>query len=122
METGGEEDQDGLSVHSPGQTPPSSASSLPKDLQVDLELRILEALEIYPPAKLQGLHRHFVLYGLMEYMRKSFEKQFTADEILQLLDRFFNLEMLKPDDEEVENINHEEDFSLPQSFFIKEES
>ncbi|PKU66620.1 hypothetical protein MA16_Dca022376 [Dendrobium catenatum] len=41
-----------------------------------------------------GLHRHFVLYGLMEYMRKSFEKQFTADEILQLLDRFFNLEML----------------------------
>ncbi|XP_020581538.1 uncharacterized protein LOC110025403 isoform X2 [Phalaenopsis equestris] len=119
METGGEEDQDGLSVHSPGQTPPSSASSLPK---VDLELRILEALEIYPPAKLQGLHRHFVLYGLMEYMRKSFEKQFTADEILQLLDRFFNLEMLKPDDEEVENINHEEDFSLPQSFFIKEES
>ncbi|KAK8942529.1 hypothetical protein KSP39_PZI009260 [Platanthera zijinensis] len=41
-----------------------------------------------------GVHRHFVLYGLMEYMRKSFEKQFTADEILQLLDRFFNLEML----------------------------
>ncbi|KAH0434470.1 hypothetical protein IEQ34_026828 [Dendrobium chrysotoxum] len=95
METGGEEEQDGLSVHSPGQAPPSSASSLPKEhQQVELELRILEALEIYHPAKLQGLHRHFVLYGLMEYMRKSFEKQFTADEILQLLDRFFNLEML----------------------------
>ncbi|KAI0497728.1 hypothetical protein KFK09_020962 [Dendrobium nobile] len=123
METGGEEEQDGLSGHSPGQAPPSSASSLPKEHpQVELELRILEALEIYHPAKLQGLHRHFVLYGLMEYMRKSFEKQFTADEILQLLDRFFNLEMLKPDEEEVENINHEEDFSLPQSFFIKEES
>ncbi|KAK8942530.1 hypothetical protein KSP39_PZI009261 [Platanthera zijinensis] len=122
METGGEE-QDGLSVHSPGQVPPSSVSSLRKEqMQVELELRILEALEIYPPAKLQGVHRHFVLYGLMEYMRKSFEKQFTADEILQLLDRFFNLEMLKPDEEDMESINQVEDFSLPQSFLVKEES
>ncbi|KAG0478894.1 hypothetical protein HPP92_013613 [Vanilla planifolia] len=123
METGGDEEQDGLSVHSPGQAPPSSASSLPKEYsQVDLELRILEALEIYPPAKLQGIHHHFVLYGLMEFMRKRFDKHFTAEEILQLLDRFFNLEMLKPDDEEMDSINHEEDFSLPQSFFVKEET
>lgn len=121
MELGGEEDQDGLSAHSPSQALPSSASSLRK-AQVELELKILEALEIYPLAKLQGIHRHFVLYGLMEYMRKSFEKQFTADEILQLLDRFFNLEMLKPDDEEMESINNLEDFSLPQSFLSKEES
>lgn len=27
----------------------------------------------------------------------------------------------KPDDEEAEILNHEEDFSLPQSYFIKEE-
>uniref|UniRef100_A0A803RA98 Uncharacterized protein n=1 Tax=Cannabis sativa TaxID=3483 RepID=A0A803RA98_CANSA len=52
MESGGkarEEEQDGMSVHSPCKAPPSSASSLPK---VELELRLLEALEIYPPIKL----------------------------------------------------------------------
>ncbi|CAD5175638.1 uncharacterized protein LOC135635949 [Musa acuminata AAA Group] len=121
MEAAGEEEQDGLSVHSPGQAPPSSASSLPKEQsQVELELRVLEALEIYPPWRLQGIHRHFVLYGLMEYLRRSFDRHFSAEEVLQLLDRFYNLELLKPDDEEAE-IFREDDFSLPQSFFIKDE-
>ncbi|PON64675.1 Chromatin modification-related protein Eaf7/MRGBP [Trema orientale] len=110
MESGGkarEEEQDGMSVHSPCKAPPSSASSLPKEQsQVELELRLLEALEIYPPVKLQG----------------TFDRQFSSDEVLQLLDRFYNLEVLKPDDEDNEILNHEEDFSLPQSFFVKEES
>ncbi|KDO39383.1 hypothetical protein CISIN_1g0337301mg, partial [Citrus sinensis] len=56
-----------MSVHSPCKAPPSSASSLPK---VELELRLLEALEVYPPVKLRGIHRHFVLYGLMEFLRR----------------------------------------------------
>lgn len=81
-----EQDQDGLSAHSPFQAPRSSASSLSKviylstypefghsyfayvgfvsflqlswqDLpQVELELRLLQALEIYHPAKLQGYY------------------------------------------------------------------
>ncbi|XP_060958706.1 uncharacterized protein LOC115700599 isoform X4 [Cannabis sativa] len=122
MESGGkarEEEQDGMSVHSPCKAPPSSASSLPK---VELELRLLEALEIYPPIKLQGMPRHFVLFGLMEFLRRSFNRQFSSDEVLQLLDRFYNLEVLKPDDEDIEVLNREEDFSLPQSFFVKEES
>ncbi|XP_024463063.1 uncharacterized protein LOC18101464 isoform X2 [Populus trichocarpa] len=113
-----EEEQDGMSVHSPCKAPPSSASSLPK---VELELRLLEGLEIYPPVKLRGMHRHFVLYGLMEFLRRSFDRQFSPDEVLQLLDRFYNIEMLKPDDEEAEILNHEEDFSLPQDYFVKEE-
>ncbi|XP_004490161.1 uncharacterized protein [Cicer arietinum] len=118
-----EEEQDGMSVHSPCKPPPSSASSLPKEqAQVELELRLLEALEIYPPIKLQGIHRHFVLYGLMEFLRKSFDRHFSSEEVLQLLDRFYNLEMMKTDDEEIEMLNHEEDFSLPQSYFVKEES
>ncbi|KAK3222876.1 hypothetical protein Dsin_009901 [Dipteronia sinensis] len=117
-----EDEQDGMSVHSPCKAPPSSASSLPKEQsQVDLELRLLEALEIYPPVKLRGIHRHFVLYGLMEFMRRRFDRNFSSDEVLQLLDRFYNLEVLKPDDEEMEILNHEEDFSLPQSYFVKEE-
>ncbi|GAU50912.1 hypothetical protein TSUD_91650 [Trifolium subterraneum] len=50
-----EEEQDGMSVHSPCKPHPSSASSLPKDqAQAELELKLLEALEIYPPIKLQG--------------------------------------------------------------------
>ncbi|GAV57443.1 Eaf7 domain-containing protein [Cephalotus follicularis] len=118
-----EEEQDGVSVHSPCKAAPSSASSLPKEqLQVELELRLLEALELYPPVKLRGMHRHFVVFGLTEYLRRSFDRHFSPDEVLQLLDRFYNLEMLKPDDEEIEILNHEEDFSLPQSYFIKEES
>ncbi|XP_007045892.2 PREDICTED: uncharacterized protein LOC18610272 [Theobroma cacao] len=127
MEGGGgrekEEEQDGVSVHSPCKAPPSSASSLPKEQQqVELELRLLEALEIYPPVKLRGMHRHFVLYGLMEFLRRSLDRQFSPDEVLQLLDHFYNLEVLKPDDEEMDILSHEEDFCLPQSYFVKEES
>ncbi|KAJ9707788.1 hypothetical protein PVL29_000046 [Vitis rotundifolia] len=76
--TAKEEEQDGMSVHSPCKAPPSSTSSLSKaslneQSQVDLELRILEALEIYPLVKLQGIHRHFILYSLMEFMRRRFD-------------------------------------------------
>lgn len=114
-----EQDQDGLSAHSPFQAPRSSASSLPKELpQVELELRLLEALEIYHPVKLQGMHRHFVLFGLMEYLKKRLNRHFSPDEVLQLLDRFYNLEMLKPDDEEMEAFSQEEEFSLPHSIFM----
>ncbi|KAG9439981.1 hypothetical protein H6P81_020146 [Aristolochia fimbriata] len=119
---GEEEEQEDRSGQSPGQAPPSSASSLPKEhSQVELEVRVLEALEIYPLAKLQGVHRHFVLYGLMEYLRSRFDRHFSADEVLQLLDRFFNLEVLRPEDNEIEALNREEEFSLPQNFFVKEE-
>ncbi|XP_047319937.1 uncharacterized protein LOC124923970 isoform X2 [Impatiens glandulifera] len=114
-----EEEQDGMSVHSPCKVPPSSASSLRK---VELELKLLEALSIYPPSKLRGIHRHFVLYGLMEYLRKSFGRQFSSSEVLQLLDRFYDVEMLKPDEEDEDILNQEEEFSLPQSYFLKEES
>ncbi|CAI0390812.1 unnamed protein product [Linum tenue] len=113
-----DEEPDGMSVHSPCKAPPSSASSLPK---VELELRLLEALAIYPPVKLRGMHRHFVLYGLMEFLRRSFDRYFSPDEVMQLLERFYNIEMLKPDDEEAEMLSQEEDFSLPQSYFVKEE-
>ncbi|VFQ71018.1 unnamed protein product [Cuscuta campestris] len=70
---------------------------------------------------LAGIHRHFVLYGLAEYLRRRFNKHFSADEVLKLLDRFYNLEMLEPDDD-TEILNQEEDFCLPSSFFSKEES
>lgn len=55
----------------------------------------------------------------MEYLRKSLDRQFSADEVLQLLDRFFNLEMLKPDDDEKDSFSQAE-FSLPDKFFKKE--
>lgn len=122
---GGKEDEqeEGMSVHSPCKAPPSSSSSLRKEQsQVEVELRLLEALEIYPLVKLRGIHRHFVLYGMTEYLRRSFSRQFSPSDVLQLLDRFYNLEMLKPDDEETEILNQEEEFCLPQSYFVKEES
>jgi hypothetical protein len=84
MEAAADEEQEGLSAQSPAQAPPSSASSLPKvpclplpptlplaprfspperglmylvsqeQSQVELELRLLQALEFYPPSKLKG--------------------------------------------------------------------
>ncbi|KAH6798711.1 chromatin modification-like protein [Perilla frutescens var. frutescens] len=69
-----------------------------------------------------GVHRHFVLYGLTEYMRRSFNRPFTADDVLKLLGRFYNLEMVKPDDEDTDFLSQEEDFRLPQSYFVDEEN
>ncbi|KAL2621089.1 hypothetical protein R1flu_001294 [Riccia fluitans] len=91
--------------------------------QVEVELRLLEALEIYHPTKLLGMHRHFVLYGLMENLQRRLNHHFTAEEILGLLDRFYNLELLKPDEEEMDFLNQEEEFSLPASVLsVKEGS
>ncbi|XP_051122552.1 uncharacterized protein LOC127245608 [Andrographis paniculata] len=113
-----EQEQDGVSVHSPCKI--NSSTLRKENSEVELELRLLEALEIYPPSKLRGPHRHFVLYGLTEYMRKSFDRPFTADECLKLLGRFYNLDMVKPDDEDAEFLSQEEDFHLPKSYFEEE--
>ncbi|KAL0800075.1 hypothetical protein Bca101_055250 [Brassica carinata] len=114
-----EEEQDGMSIHSPCKAIPSSASSLSKEQsQVELELTLLEALEIYPPVKLRGKHTS----SLCSLRSDGISRQkFTADEVLQLLDRFYNIEMLKSDDDDIDILNQEEDFTLPQSYFDKEE-
>ncbi|KAL9253092.1 hypothetical protein AKJ16_DCAP00167 [Drosera capensis] len=132
-----EEEQDEMSVHSPCKAapPPSSASSLSKEQsQVELELRLLEALEVYPPAKLKGMHTSaFRAFWSDEILEKkfsqivltfalfwcSFDRQFSSDEVLQLLDRFYNLEMLKSDDDDIEILKREEEFSL-SNFIIEE--
>ncbi|GER31847.1 hypothetical protein STAS_07882 [Striga asiatica] len=127
-----EQEQDGVSVHSPCKI--NSSSLRNEKSEVELELRLLEALRIYPPPNFEfsdglmylllitGVHRHFLLYGLTEYMRKSFNRPFTSEDVIKLLERFFNLEMVKPDDEDAEFLTHEEDFRLPQSFLPEEES
>ncbi|KAM7279667.1 hypothetical protein ACFE04_006801 [Oxalis oulophora] len=69
-----EEEQDGVSVHSPCKAPPSSASSISKEhAQVEIQLRLLEALEIYPPIKLRVALLGYCLDGnerllVYEYM------------------------------------------------------
>lgn len=50
----------------------------------------------------------------------SFEIWLSVHADLALLG--FCYKFQKPDDEETEILNHEEDFCLPQSFFVKEES
>uniref|UniRef100_A0A7N0TRJ8 Uncharacterized protein n=1 Tax=Kalanchoe fedtschenkoi TaxID=63787 RepID=A0A7N0TRJ8_KALFE len=114
-----QEEPDGTSTQSPCNAPPSSASSLSKS-QVDLELRLLEGLDMYPPAKLQGVHRHFALFGLMEYLKRSFGRGFSSEEVLQLVDRFYNLEYVKPDDDEMECFTQLDEFRLPQTYFDEE--
>ncbi|CAN4122081.1 unnamed protein product [Withania somnifera] len=91
------DEQDGMSVHSPCK--PVSSALHKEAEEVELEIRFLEALEIYPP----------------------FNRQFSPDDILKLLDRFYNLDMVKPDDEDIEILNQEEEFCLPHSYFSKEE-
>ncbi|KAL0386011.1 UNVERIFIED_CONTAM: hypothetical protein Sradi_2995400 [Sesamum radiatum] len=103
-----EQEQDGVSVHSPCKI---NSSSLRKEKsEVELELRLLEALEIYPPAKLRGPHRHFVLYGLTEYMRRRVNYCLPS------------AQFQKPDDEDAEFLNQEEDFRLPQSYLVEEDT
>ncbi|GAA0181429.1 hypothetical protein Leryth_019716 [Lithospermum erythrorhizon] len=110
------DEHEGVSVHSP------CKRNLEEQTQVDLEIKLLEALEIYPPAKLRGIHRHFVLYGLTEYLRRSFNRSFTPDDVLKLLDQFYDLEMVKPDDEDSVILNQEEDFSLPPNFLANDDT
>eukprot|EP00245_Coleochaete_scutata_P004686 TRINITY_DN1751_c3_g1_i1.p1 TRINITY_DN1751_c3_g1~~TRINITY_DN1751_c3_g1_i1.p1 ORF type:complete len:145 (-),score=31.56 TRINITY_DN1751_c3_g1_i1:812-1246(-) len=81
--------------------------------RIEVEMKLLEALEIYHPAKLQGMHKHFVLFGLIEHLEKRLSRPFTPEEVLQLLERFYNIEKLKIEDEESELIGVEEDFTLP---------
>ncbi|QCD84962.1 hypothetical protein DEO72_LG2g5320 [Vigna unguiculata] len=57
----------------------------------------------------------------MEFLKRKFDRNFSAEEVLQLLDRFYNVEMLKTDDDEIDLLTHEEEFCLPQSYFVKEE-
>ncbi|KAG0560683.1 hypothetical protein KC19_9G005000 [Ceratodon purpureus] len=94
-----------LSSHrsTPAYTPPSSASSPFKKgmQQVELELRLLEAFAIYRPSMLVGMHRHFILFGLMDHLERRsvtrwcrLNQRFSPDEVLQLLDRFFNMDLL----------------------------
>jgi len=92
-----------------------------KEDPVELEIQLLIALQIYSPKKLAGMQRNFVLFGLMEYLKRHFNRDFSSEEVLQLVDRFYNIEMLE-DDEEIDMLNHEEDFSLPQSYFPKVQS
>uniref|UniRef100_M1DNA5 Uncharacterized protein n=1 Tax=Solanum tuberosum TaxID=4113 RepID=M1DNA5_SOLTU len=85
-------EQDGFSVLSPCKP---ASSHKEEQSQVELEIRLLEALEIYPLAKLRGIHRHFVLFGLTENLRRSLRRQFTPDDVLKLLDRFYDLNMVE---------------------------
>uniref|UniRef100_A0A803L7T8 Uncharacterized protein n=1 Tax=Chenopodium quinoa TaxID=63459 RepID=A0A803L7T8_CHEQI len=173
-----EEEQDGMSVHSPCKAPPSSASSLSKVVVVvgidngdvvDMDcfggamvslagavvdgwrewtsgvviaphrhstpkkklfsLHFTETNEVMSHAVDTsliflgyGIHRHFVLYGVMEFLRRSFDRQFSSEEVMRLLDRFYNLKMLRGDDEDAEFPHREEEFTLPQSYFAKDES
>ncbi|KAH8948522.1 hypothetical protein BDL97_11G098500 [Sphagnum fallax] len=111
-----------LSSYRPVGARPSSISSPFKGVQqVELELRLLEALAIYHPSKLAGMHRHFVLFGLMDHLERRLNQQFSPNEVLQLLDCFFNVALLA-DDDDMELMTLEEEFSLPSSIFedIKE--
>ncbi|WMV27964.1 hypothetical protein MTR67_021349 [Solanum verrucosum] len=85
-------EQDGFSVLSPCKP---ASSHKEEQSQVELEIRLLEALEIYPLAKLRGIHRHFVLFGLTENLRRSLRRQFTPDDVLKLLDRFYDINMVE---------------------------
>ncbi|KAH9607007.1 hypothetical protein KSS87_013782 [Heliosperma pusillum] len=119
---GKEEEQDVMSVHSPCKAPPSSSSSLSKIPDMSKTLYRFFKKNIIPLCNVSRIHRHFVLFGVMEFLRRSLDRHFSSEEVLRLLDRFYNLEMLKGDDEDAEFPHREEDFSLPQSYFAKEES
>eukprot|EP00850_Spirogloea_muscicola_P024975 SM001889S04065 [mRNA] locus=s1889:557:1884:- [translate_table: standard] len=83
--------------------------------EIELELKLLEALETYPPHKLQGMHRAFVLFGLRHKLEKELKRPIQEAEVLGLLSTFYNLDNLKADDEDVELGGLDDDFELPSS-------
>eukprot|EP00850_Spirogloea_muscicola_P013818 SM000096S24847 [mRNA] locus=s96:120:1465:+ [translate_table: standard] len=104
--TGGSADRDAAN------NPAAADESAEK---IELELKLLEALETYPPLKLQGMHRAFVLFGLRHKLEKELKRPIQEAEVLGLLSTFYNLDNLKADDEEVELGGLDDDFELPSS-------
>ncbi|CAM6023717.1 unnamed protein product [Sphagnum balticum] len=105
---------------SPDNTAPiSSSSSLQTDTdQTELEFELQNALLTYPHWRLTGMHRHFILFGLMEYLERRLKRRFTSDEVLQLLDRCYNLDHMTVDHKEVEMLKEQKEFSLPPEIFV----
>mmetsp|Transcript_20163 Transcript_20163/g.24143 ORF Transcript_20163/g.24143 Transcript_20163/m.24143 type:complete len:103 (-) Transcript_20163:235-543(-) len=83
--------------------------------QTAKDLQFLEALETFTPAKLRGIHKHFVLFGLVEDLEQRLGIKITPVEALQMLDRFYNLQHVKPDADDATSFQREtgEEFSLP---------
>ncbi|CAK9874858.1 unnamed protein product [Sphagnum jensenii] len=98
----------------PTSAPPSSAPAN----QTELEFELQNALLTYPHWRLTGMHRHFILFGLMEYLERRLKRRFTSDEVLQLLDRCYNLDHMTVDHKEVEMLKEQKEFSLPPEIFV----
>eukprot|EP00271_Cylindrocystis_brebissonii_P020612 TRINITY_DN689_c1_g4_i1.p1 TRINITY_DN689_c1_g4~~TRINITY_DN689_c1_g4_i1.p1 ORF type:complete len:166 (+),score=23.16 TRINITY_DN689_c1_g4_i1:212-709(+) len=92
-----------------GQKPPVESEE-----QLEEEVVLLQILDMYPPAKLAGMHRHFVLMGLKQHLRRRLNRQRSAEDILRLLKTFYALEQLVPDDKlaELERPDGPLDFSF----------
>mmetsp|Transcript_26618 Transcript_26618/g.36748 ORF Transcript_26618/g.36748 Transcript_26618/m.36748 type:complete len:104 (-) Transcript_26618:127-438(-) len=84
-----------------------------EDDELLLELRFLEALQIYNPTKLVGLHRSFVLVGLLESLERRLGRSFTIAEVLEIVDRFYNLDKLMASDSDEDEFVETSDFTLP---------
>merc|ERR1712168_396380 len=99
---------------------PGSGENKEEDRQLALELKVLEAIEIYSPSKLKGVHGHFVFFGLMDNLERrvcrSDGQSFTREEVLALMDRFYNLEKVKQDEEDEDLFAEDIEFSLPEGF------
>ncbi|KAK3269818.1 hypothetical protein CYMTET_21755 [Cymbomonas tetramitiformis] len=87
--------------------------------ELSMEIKVLEAIEIYTPSKIQGVHGHFVLFGLIDNLERRLRRKFTPDEVRDLLDRFYSLERVKPDEEDEEYFLDDEEFSLPEDFKVE---
>mmetsp|Transcript_32569 Transcript_32569/g.54622 ORF Transcript_32569/g.54622 Transcript_32569/m.54622 type:complete len:113 (-) Transcript_32569:556-894(-) len=82
-------------------------------VELKMELKLLEALEIYRPNKLVGVHRSFVLIGLVESLERRLDRPFTTTEVLEVVDRFYNLEKVSASESDDDAFEEDEEFSLP---------
>uniref|UniRef100_A0A7S0R2T9 Uncharacterized protein n=1 Tax=Pyramimonas obovata TaxID=1411642 RepID=A0A7S0R2T9_9CHLO len=91
--------------------PVSSQNQEVEELKV--ELKLLEAMEIYRPNKLVGVHRNFVLVGLVESLERRLDRPFTTKEVLEVVDRFYNLEKVTASESDDDAFEEDEEFTLP---------
>ncbi|GBG69754.1 hypothetical protein CBR_g4585 [Chara braunii] len=80
-----------------GESTRADAVEMTTATELELDLRLLEALEIYPPKRLQGVHGHFLLFGLIDFLHRRLNRKLMAEDILQQLEKFYCLEKLVRD-------------------------
>mmetsp|Transcript_321 Transcript_321/g.1079 ORF Transcript_321/g.1079 Transcript_321/m.1079 type:complete len:101 (+) Transcript_321:123-425(+) len=87
-----------------------------EDGETDANIKLLEALMLYSPRKLVGVHKHFCLLGICEHLERSTGTKVRPEQVLELVEKYYDLSQLEVEEEDAELESVEQDFELPANF------